>query len=255
VPSRATAALAVVAALVLSPVAGGATRDAGGASIAAAVALPVNSIVVASAPAHAGVQFWKVDLRAGDMLVVVFGYAAGPLNDTGICVLPPSTTDPALAQTHCLATVPDIHWTGGGRTQVVMVAPSPGTYYVAAGLADCLRAAAPDAVKPCDTSPALAYQLGGEVLKFTALRVAVPAHALAKKRVRIAGAVTGADGGTVSIALAGPRRFATRSALAPDGTFAITTRPLPHGRYTLTVDYDGDTAHRPAKRVVSFAVR
>jgi hypothetical protein len=234
---------------------GSAGAAAGGDSLATAVSLPLD-VVVANAPEHAGVQFWKIDLAAQEMLVVVFGYVSGPLNDTGICVLPPSTTDSTLAQTHCLTTLPDIHWTGGGRTQVVMVAPTAGTYYVAAGLADCLRAAAPDAVKPCGSAPALAYQLGGEVLKFTALSVVVPKKAVAKKPVRIAGALTGAPAGVLlGVAIKGPRTSFMQVPLAADGSFAVTTKRLPRGRYTVTVEYAGDTAHRPVSRTVALVVR
>jgi hypothetical protein len=244
-------------ALLLPASASGAPLAAGGDSIATAVSLPLDGgLVVATAPEHAGVQFWKVDLAAQEMLVVVFGYVSGPLNDTGICVLPPATTDAALAQTHCLATLPDIHWTGGGRTQVVMVAPTSGTYYVAAGLADCLRAAAPDAVKPCGAAPALAYQLGGEVLKFTSLSVVVPKTSKAKKAVRITGVLTGAPAGvTVDIGIKGPRGSFAQLPVAADGHFALKTKALPRGRYTVNVEYAGDTSHRPQTRTATLVVR
>jgi hypothetical protein len=136
-----------------------------------------------------------------------------------------------------------------------MVVPATGTYYVAAGLADCLRAAAPDAVKPCGAAPALAYRLGGEVLKFTALSVVVPKQAAAKKPVRITGVLTGAAGGIVNVAIKGPRSSFAQAPLAADGSFALKTRPLPRGRYLVTVEYQGDTAHRPVTRTVALVVR
>jgi hypothetical protein len=201
---RSAAAACAVAALLPATAFGGA-REAGGSSIASAAALPVNSVAVASTAPRAGVQYWKIDLGAGDLLAVVFAAVSGPLNDTGICVLPPTTTDAVLAQTRCLSTAPDIRWTNG-RVQVVYAAATAGTYYVAAGLADCLRAAAPDSVKPCETYhegadpvPALTYQIGGQVLKPTSVSVRAPRRVHMHRRLHVAGAVAGAAGGPVRL--------------------------------------------------------
>ena len=254
-PRRITALLAVLAAAVT---AAAASAAAGGESLASAAALPVGSLVTSAAPAHAGVQFWKIEVQKADMLVVDFNYVSGPLNDTGICLLPPETTEGTLEMTQCLSTVPNLHWTGG-RGEVTYVAPATGTYYVAAGLADCLRGKAPDTVKPCtsESVPALAYQIGSELLHFTAVRIAVPAHPAAHRAIRVTGAVSGVTSGAVSGTLTAPR-FEGRgvhATLAGDGTFAVTLAGLPRGRYRLKLEYPGDTSHRPAERVVAVSVR
>jgi hypothetical protein len=253
---RATAAAAVAVAALLPAPALGSTRDAGGSSIASAVALPLTAIVDAATAPRAGVQYWKVDLGVGDLLVVVFASASGPANTAGICILPPTATDATVAQTHCLATVPDIHWTTG-RVQVVHVAESAGTYYVAAGRADRLRAVAPDAVKQCAEPAPLAYQIGGQVLKPTSLSVHGPHHTAAHTRLHIAGTVGGAAGGTVEVALFGPAGFHPidrETPLTASGAFALDTRPLPRGHYRLTISYAGDVGHRPSRRTIAITV-
>jgi hypothetical protein len=216
----------------------------GAGTISGAPALPIGTEVTGGAQLSdvccdswyqhentAGVQYWRVPLAFGDLLVIDYGVVTG--DDVTLCLLDPKVTDYTLTDAHCAATDSTQQ-----KHEFKFTAPAAGAWTLVVGDYHCCS----------DTT--WAYQLTAHVKQRTQTNLAAPPLAARNSNVTMSGHVSGVTGGQVAVQYkplaGGPWTTVGVSRLTAHGTFSVRTRFKKAGSYRARAAYPGDASHLPS---------
>jgi hypothetical protein len=240
----------------------------GGDSIASAPDVPLGASQVAS---RDGIDYWRVNLNTGDLLVVDLGSVDG--DRVGLCLWRPEVTNYTSATTQCKAYV-----FTAGKTELTFKAGPSGKWSLAFldPRYEC-NPTYPEAVGPrgswtneenriftdevqvdplCKLN--VSYEFTTYVKAYTAATLRIGSGVVAaNKFVTFAGSVrgSGVTGGKVELQgyVGGWKTFAVVK-VGGNGSFSYKARFREPGTYKIRARYAGDATHLPSTVVISVGV-
>lgn len=240
-PYGVLAIVVVVSGALLAVASAVASSVAGGASIAAAPALPVEVRVVNATRLP---EYWRLDLGLADQLVVDIG-STDRKYSAEVCVLDPDVNDYSSEGTPCRAMT-----STNTKRQLRFVAPAAGNWIVVVyGCVGCTR------FRPLGASYA-AYEFSASVRRFTSVTLA-PTTARVGRRATLRGTVKGAGAGPLQIVRRSSGRWVPlgTTQLRPDGSFVFKTTFYRRGVVQVGAVYAGDGRRRPSRETATVTVR
>jgi hypothetical protein len=217
----------------------------GGGTIAAAPELPLGQQIASDG--SSGDEFWRVQLNAGDRLVIDWAVpAVCTCGGKQIDVYNPSVTDYTVPEAKATVQSKELGGccSGFARNEFVWVAPFPGEWTLAFA-----------------NNAQLAYTVIANVQRFTQTQVSAPTLVKHARPFTVGGGVSTAavmpTNSKVALTVNGlglskPLKMVV--ALTSDGRFATHLRLPRTGTYTLRVTYYGDASHRASAATAKIHV-
>ena len=210
----------------------------GGSSIATAPDMPINQQVTSGwtnqkIGADYG-EFWRVNLKAHDRLVIDYGIQQDSCGYLYVWLYAPTVTDASIHQGHTW--VSRGHAGADGEGEFTWVAYFGGRWTLE--------------VQGCQT---MSYRFVAYVQQLTHTTLSVPRIVAAGQRLQIRGTVTAVSAGRVTISVTSAKDWERQAevSVSKSGTFSWSTRVGAAGRYKVEAAYSGDDAHRSSQAVAT----
>jgi hypothetical protein len=241
--ARYSSLLAVFTALaILTPSAGAEA----GTSIATAPEIPLGAKQFGSGP---GIDYWRVTLGYGDLLVLDYETTDADEHGTNVCLVKPTVTDFTLPKARC-EVQGDAYAPGKREVRFTASAAGKWSLLVADGRTNgswCFRS--DEIVPTCDLD--VTYELTAYRLLFTQTKLN-PAAGHARKPLTFTGKVVGAHAGRLAMQARSGKAWKTigSGSIAKNGSFRVTAKFSRKGTYQVRAMYPGDAGHRPSSSTV-----
>jgi hypothetical protein len=235
---------------------------AGGSSIANAseLSISVQQYGGAQVTGRPGMDYWWINLAAGDELVVNYGFTGRDditgSTEVALCTVIPGVTDYTLPSAKCAG----LNHIDGGKGEFTFIATVPGRWTLLAGRywnvgnGGCIFR---DLIDPqCDNDTA--YELTAYLKHYTKATIAGPKTAKPSKKVVLKGTVSGLTAGRVVVQKRIGKRMKSLglASIKSNGTYSYRVRlGQIRGLYRFRAVYYGDDTHRAStSRIIAIRV-
>ena len=249
---------------------GSAFAASGGDTVATAVSFPIGKTVSGPTDEGAGINYFKVAARFGDLLIVGFGVPTQLQSDrdsqgVGACVLPVGTDDFTVGQAHCEdplergGSAPDYTYT---RIQLTYRIHKNGSYAIAVGSAQCISGRGFSSQNfPCKAFGGkpwrpIPYELRVGLRSYSTMTLSAAKKAIVGQNVTLRGRVNSVkiSGARVTVQIHQAARWVrvAKATIAPNGSFSADVPVTRSGRLVFRAIYAGDDRHQPCKAAVAL---
>lgn len=221
-----------------------AARADGGVSIAAAPDLPIGEQVTGGV---ARLDFWRLNVTAGDKLVINYSSTDGSVIQ--FCFMQPGVTDYTLVDASCWK--PQSTDTSSTKRQTSRIMPTSGRWTLVVGAYwDCVT----ESYVRVGCTKGIGYELTAYLLRATRTTLTAPARVVkASRPLVLQGTVSAGATGNLAIQqrIGATWKNVAVAPLGKNGAFRVVLRLARPGRYVFRAYYPGDGSHRGSVAAVA----